>query len=84
MSKINKKKIAELYQVCAGTITYYFSEHLPKLRELATTRKRKDGKIVVRRDYNSKQLGYIVNEIMKDTPEGYDFDGKTFIRVKEG
>ncbi len=83
MTNINKTKIGKLYNLSPRTITGYFSKHLRELRALATVRTLKDGRVCVCQFYNPKQLQFIIDVIMKDTPEGYSFNGKTFVRIDD-
>lgn len=77
---IGPKQLANAYKMSNTTFHSYLLNHRDHLNMLATTRKCK-GKNVKSRSYNSDQLEYIINKIFGDTPEGYDFNGKTLIKI---
>jgi len=83
MKKINKKQLASMYNMSRTTLTVYLSEHLHTLRKLATTSQTGSGRTIVKRDLNSAQLACIVEVILNYTPDGYEFDGTSFVALKE-
>jgi hypothetical protein len=80
LTDLNAKQMRVIYNMCETTYHSYLSGHREILKELATKRV-KNGRIVIRRDYNSAQLKYLLEHVFKDTPPGYDFDGETLIPI---
>ena len=71
-----------MYKMSLTTLDTYLKPHREEIKERGAKRKDKKGKIIYSQNFNSKQLEYLVNKIMGDSPEGYEFDGKTFIKVR--
>ncbi len=80
MTQFNAKILAQLYQVHQSTYHRYLQPYRKQLLALSTIRKTNAKTKVVCRYYNSRQLKFIIEQIMKDTPEGYVFNGKTFVK----
>jgi predicted DNA-binding protein YlxM (UPF0122 family) len=73
------KELADAYEVSRKTLYNYTKQH----KETLCTMQNKYNGQCSRRFLNSLQITYIVNDIMKDTPEGYELiDGK-LIKIKE-
>lgn len=81
--KINRSILAMLYKISRRTLYDYLLPHEYKLEKMATKRRTKSKRIAVSPHFNSKQLEYIVEHVLKDTPEGYTFNGQTFIPLNE-
>jgi len=82
LTKFNAKQLATIYGMSESSLHSILQPHRDKLKELATKYfDQRKQKVVVRRDYNSQQLQYIISEIIKDMPLGYNFDGNTLIQT---
>lgn len=82
LTKFNATKLAVLYDMCESNFHGYLQTHRDKLRELATKKVYK-GKTIIKQCYNTEQLKYMLEHVFKDTPEGYEFNGKTFVKLNE-
>lgn len=79
ITTINKSKLADMYKMSLTTLHDYIKPHKDKIRKLGAKRV-KNGKIIYAQNYNSKQLNYLVNQVFGDSPEGYEFNGNTFVK----
>lgn len=80
ITTINKKKLAELYKISSSTLDNYVRPHNEKIKALGLKRINKNGKVSYSQNYNSNQLKYLIEKVFGDSPEGYNFNGKTFIK----
>ena len=82
ITTINKKKLAQLYNMSDSNISNYLQPHLTELKKLGTKRTNKKEKVIHSQNYNSRQLDYLVKKVFGDSPEGYEFNGKKFIKLE--
>jgi hypothetical protein len=82
LTEIGAKQLAIIFKMKPATFHLYLSTHRKELSELATKGTRNNGKTFNRRNYNSKQLEYIVYKIFGDTPQGYKFEDGNLIETK--
>ncbi len=75
-SGIGAKQLIDMYNISSSTFHAYLAPHRDKLRELGTKRLDVNGNEVLARNYNPRQLKFIVETIFGDSPEGYEFDGR--------
>lgn len=76
----NAKQLALIYKMSASTYQSYLVAHRESLKKLGVNRYFR-GRLMFRQHYNSEQLKYLIEEVFKDTPEGYEFNGKTLVKV---
>ena len=81
ITSINKNILASMYRMSLSTFDLYIQPHRLKIKKIGTKRRNDKGGLSYAQNYNSKQLKLII-KILGDTPEGYDFNGKTFIKVE--
>jgi hypothetical protein len=72
------KELTNAYDVSRRTLYNYTQQHREKLSEMQA----KYNGDCSRRFLNSLQITYIVNDIMKDTPEGYELNSGKLIKIK--
>lgn len=77
----NAKQLASIYKMHISTFQSYLASHRDQLKALGTNRYFR-GRLMFRQNYNSEQLKYLIEEVFKDTPEGYEFNGKTLVKVE--
>lgn len=75
------QKLIKLYKMSESVYHEYLQQHRKKLNELADTRVKSNGKVIRSRRYNTEQLALLLT-VFGDAPEGYEFDGKTFIKLE--
>lgn len=78
--RLNRKKLAELYNISEATLGNYLRPHLNKLNKMATTLVLINGKTVKLQRYNKAQLNFIVKKVMQDPPEGYILESGRLIK----
>jgi len=81
--KVFDTTLADLYTCSVSTVQTLKGNHKRVLDHLATWYIGKDGKKRKRKQYNGKQLAYMVKNVFKDTPEGYNFKNGTFVPVND-
>jgi hypothetical protein len=82
-TEYNGKKLCRLYDMSESKYYEYLEAHQDKLYELASKRTRKNGKVIKKQKYNSKQLLYMITKVFQDLPEGYKFNGKTLVKCDD-
>ncbi len=82
ITTINKKALAALYNMSSTTLYSYMRDHNDKIKALGQNRKKNNGRTIHSRSFNSKQLKYIIENVMGDSPEGYEFNGQTLVKCK--
>ena len=80
---INAKKLAAIYNIHPYTLFRYIKPFKETISELATKRELENGKKSTCRNYNDKQLHFIVFTILGDTPEGYEFKDGTLVKTNK-
>lgn len=84
LTKINMNLFCRLYEISPSNFYNITYRHRAKLNSLATWYHDRSGKKRKRRDFNAKQLSYLVNEVFAgEQPLNYTFNGNTFIKNKE-
>jgi hypothetical protein len=71
------KELVDVYNLSRRTLYNYTQQH----REKLSTMQAKYNGECSRRFLNSLQITYIVNDIMKDTPEGYELSNGKLIKI---
>ena len=82
-TKINASQLRNIYGYKPTNYYNLLFPHKKKIDALATYRINRFGKKVKLQDYNVKQLTYIIDKVFGDTPEGYKFNGKTLVKIKD-
>lgn len=86
LTDINAKTLASKYQISETQLHSYLQPYRKELAALKVRRKyKKDGKIIIRtlQNFNSEALHFIVFTVLGDTPEGFEWNGKTLVELKE-
>lgn len=81
-TKLNAKSLQIIYGMSESNYFSALQPHQKQLHKLAHYRQSKKGGVIKRQNYNVQQLEYIVNKIL-DTPYGYEYNGKTLIKMAE-
>ncbi len=84
LTTFNAKALAQLYKMGYSTFQQYLAPHREQLRKCATKRIcSRNKKPIIAQNYNSDQLRLITSEILGDSPEGYEFNGKTLVKMDQ-
>ena len=83
LTKFNAGKLAKMYDMSESTFHSYLLPIREELNAVATYRTKKGKKKVKSQNYNSKQLEIIISKALGDSPNGYKFNGDTFVKINE-
>lgn len=81
LTSINKDILMSMYKMSKTTFDRYYLPNRLKIKKIGSKYRNEKGKFSYSQNFNSEQLKLIM-KIIGDSPEGYDFNGKTFIKVE--